>query len=146
MRFPEWLYKLLPGDEGSQQLGVRWREATLSAALVTVDVTAYSVPNDKVLVLTNAAGFFNPGAGQLLSRLQLLAFPEGPAGTVRYSIVDRPGGVADANVHFDWQGEVVIPPGWGVVARGVFDSGVAANSVNVEIHGYVVPRGTFNFG
>lgn len=145
MRFPEWLYKLLPGDAGSQQLGVVWRENTITAALVTVGGTVYTVPSDKCLVLTNATLHFTPGAAQTSNRRRLMADP--PDGTTRYNIWDAQGAtaVATATAH-DWVGEVVIPPGWKVRVEGEFSAGAAANISNAEIHGYLIPRGTFVFG
>lgn len=145
MRFPEWLYKLLSGDQGTQQLGVIWREATSSLASITVSADPYVVPNDKCLVLTNACLRLQAGAAQTVARRRLLADP--PAGATRYNIVDNEvdsgagGAVTDT-----WQGEVVIPGGWKVRVEGTFSAGAAANEVNAEIHGYLIPRGSFIFG
>lgn len=143
MRFPEWLYRLLPGDAGSQLLGVVWREgAATGASPVSVDV--YVVPNDKCLVLTNLAVFINPDPAVAVTRGRVMADP--PDGNTRYNILELGGPfAADANVPGNWSGEVVIPGGWKVKCEGLFTGG-AANSVNCELHGYLVPRGTFIFG
>lgn len=144
MRFPEWLYALLPNDEGSQKLGVVWRESTSSQAAATVSVDVYTVPADKCLVLTNLTGQFIPGAAQNVQRRRFMADP--PAGTVRYNILDdEADGSVNSLLTNNWQGEVVIPGGWKVKVEGLF-SGAVANSVNGELHGYLIPRGTFIFG
>lgn len=144
MRFPEWLYKLLSGDEGSQQLGIIWREASSSQAAVTVGQTVYQVPPDKCLVLTNMSGQFTPGAGQTCDRRRFMADP--PEGTVRYTFMEfETNGGAGVAIDMNWQGEVVIPGGWKVRNEAVFSAGAVANGINAELHGYLIPRGTFVF-
>lgn len=145
MRFPEWLYKLLAGDAGSQQLGVIWREQSTSAASTSVGTTVYTVPADKCLVLTNMAGSFEPNAAQKCVRTRFMADP--PEGTVRYNFFDEwPSLVAGAFAGKTWTGEVIIPGGWKVRVEGTYDAGAAQNIARAEIHGYLIPRGTFVFG
>lgn len=147
MRFPEWLYRLLPGDAGSQQLGVIWREAETSQVATTVGTTIYAVPSDKCLVLTNSTMRFRPlDAGTTTNRRRLLADP--PSGTTRYNIFDEEaGGAAGVVLSNNWQGEVVIPGGWKVRVEADFGAaGVLGNEVGAELHGYLIPRGTFVFG
>lgn len=144
MRFPEWLYRLLPGDQGSQQLGVIWRDGAAAGVLTTVGTTVYTVPSDKCLVLTNLTGEFVPGAGETSSRRRFMADP--PSGTVRYNILDDHVNIGASAVSDNWQGEVIIPGGWKVRVEGEFAPGAASNAVNCELHGYLIPRGTFVFG
>jgi hypothetical protein len=143
VRFPEWLYRLLPGDAGTQQLGVIWREGQTTQAASTVSNVVYIVPTDKCLVLTNFAARWEVGAAQNINRRRVMADP--PAGTTRYNILDSE---LDANTHVceNWQGEVVIPGGWSIRAEGNFSAGANANVVGIEIHGFLIPRGTFIFG
>lgn len=145
MRFPEWLWQLLPGDSGTQQLGVIWRQGVSSQTAATVGLTIYTVPPDKCLILTNAALRFTSGAAQIVARRRLMADP--PDGTTRYDILDDEvnSTVASAVTNV-WTGEVVIPGGWKVRVEGDYDAGVNANSASAEIHGYLIPRGTFIFG
>lgn len=142
MRFPEWLYRLLPGDQGSQQLGIVWRENSSSQANATVSATVYTVPSDKCLVLTNVSMSSDAGAAQLVARQRCMADP--PDGSVRYNIFNNR--VAVQSGTFNWQGEVVVPGGWRVKAETNFDAGAAVNVSEAEIHGYLIPRGTFVFG
>lgn len=143
MRFPTWLYKLLPGDEGTQQLGVIWRESSNTDAALDVSSTPFVVPTDKCLVLTNLTGNFLP-AGNTVERRRFIADP--PSGTTRYNILDEEAnGGATQVMSLNWQGEVVIPGGWKVRAECRFNS-VAGGTVNCEMHGYLIPRGTFIFG
>lgn len=143
MRFPEWLYRLLPGDHGSQQLGVVWREATDTVAATTVGLGVYTVPNDKCLVLTNASMRFVAGATQTTVRRRLLADP--PSGTTRYNIYDNEANIT-AEAADNWQGEVVIPGGWRVRVEAEYTAAANPNLCSAEIHGYLIPRGTFVFG
>jgi hypothetical protein len=146
MRFPEWLYRLLPGDAGSQQLGVVWREASAGNAVdTTLGVSIYTVPNDKCLVLTNMTSRIRPGAAQTRTRTRFMADP--PAGNTRYDFLTDTqalaGGVWSSP---NWQGEVIVPGGWRVRVETDFSSAVAQNNIEAEIHGYLIPRGTFVFG
>jgi len=144
MRFPEWLYRLLQGDEGSQLLSVVWREVASTATVAALNATVYQVPGDKCLILTNAACRFIPGNTQTVNRRRLMADP--PSGTTRYNILDEEvDGAASITLDANWQGEVIIPPGWRVLIEGTFNSAVNANTVEAEIHGYLVPRGTIVF-
>lgn len=144
MRFPEWLYRLLPGDAGSQQLGVIWRENASTANLAAVGITVYTVPNDKCLVLTNMTSE-GQATGVTLQRMRMMADP--PDGTVRYNFFDRWTGFAagtyGANV---WTGEIVIPGGWRVRAENTYSAAAATNTCTAELHGFLIPRGTFVFG
>lgn len=145
MKFPEWLYKLLPGDQGSQQLGVIWRENSSTQAALTVSADVYVVPNDKCLVLTNAVVRAAPGAGQFSLRRRVMADP--PAGTVRYDILDAEvNGGAGTQMSDNWSGEVVVPGGWKVKVEGQYDALGNPNNIGCEIHGYLIPRGSFVFG
>lgn len=145
MRFPEWLYRLLPGDQGSQQLGVIWRETSVTGAGAALGGTVYTVPNDKCLVLTNATLRTVTAAGEVSARRRILADP--PAGSTRYDILDNElNGAANSSNTENWQGEVVVPGGWRVRVEGQMAPGVAVNEIGGEIHGYLIPRGTFVFG
>lgn len=145
MHFPEWLYRLLPGDQGTQKLGLIWREASGSSAATVVSCDPYTVPSDKCLVLTNVTGSFLAGAAQKTVLRRVMADP--PAGTVRYNIhEDHVDSAVNTAVSLNWVGEVVIPGGWKVRIEGQYDAGAAANTVSGEIFGYLIPRGTFVFG
>lgn len=145
MRFPSWLYQLLPGDQGSQQLEAIWREAAIAANLTTVGGTVYAVPSDKCLVLTNLVYRSDVPAGATLSRIRMIADP--PAGPTRYDIAENETNLVGANARSDlWQGEVVIPGGWKVRVEGNFSVADPGNTVTCELFGYQIPRGTFVFG
>lgn len=147
MRFPDWLYQLLPGDAGTQLVSVVWRDASFSDSALVVGGTVYEVPADKALVLTNMTGYFDAHGASNVERTRFIADP--PAGTTRYNIFDynisEGGGAAGAEVGKTWSGEVVIPPKWKVRVEGEYTSAAAANVTSGEIHGYLVPRGTFIF-
>lgn len=145
MRFPEWLYKLLPGDAGTQQLGVIWREASSTQNSNDFSVDGFVVPNDKCLVLTNASVACVADAAIQSSRRRLMADP--PLGTVRYNIIeDESDSPVNGRAVTNWQGEVVIPAGWKIKAQGGFTGAGAGNNITLELHGYLIPRGTFVFG
>lgn len=143
MRFPEWLYQLLAGDAGAQLLQVIWREVTSTAAATTVSGDAFEVPKDRCLILTNATMQVAPVATVTVNRRRIMADP--PSGAVRYNIFDEETqGAVSAVVSSNWQGEVVIPGGWKVRFEASLDNALGG-TVNGEIHGYLVPRGTFIF-
>lgn len=144
MKFPEWLYSLLPGDQGSLKLELVWREKSASSIAADVGVTVYEVPKDKCLVLSNATMRFSPGdAAGVVNRRRLIADP--PAGTTRFDILDdETNGAAGQTVSNNWQGEVVLPPGWKVRVEAFFTGTLHANdTAAAEIFGYLIPRGTF---
>lgn len=145
MKFPEWLYKLLPGDAGTQQLGLIWREATTTSDTANpVSAVIYSVPADKCLVLTNVS-MRSDNPTPTITRRRIMADP--PAGTVRYNIFDNETNVAANTPTTDnWVGEVVIPGGWRVKVETQFGSAQVGNNVSGEMFGYLIPRGTFVFG
>lgn len=143
MKFPTFLYRLLPGDGGQQQLQLVFRDSVNSAAAGTVTTQPYTVPGDKVLVLTNACARATAGAAQNANRIRLFVDPQN--GTKRYELAALGSGSVGPPAYavLNWTGEVVVPPGADVEAEAVFSAGVAANEINLEIFGYLVPRGTF---
>lgn len=145
MKFPEWLYALLPGDEGTQKLSLIWREQSATGVAAVLGTTVYTVPSDKCLVLTNASLRFINLNLATLQRRRLMADP--PDGTTRYTIYENELNIAAGSIQSDnWQGEVVVPGSWKIRVEGEFGTPDAGDSVAAEIFGYLIPRGTFIFG
>lgn len=143
MRFPEFLYRLLDGDAGIQQLQSIWRRQSLFANQTDFTLAMYTVPQDRCLVLMNAQSSFEPpGASQILD--QRITLKE-VSSSVEYDVVrDVENYAAGVHKSLNWNGEVIVPPGWLVRARAI-GSALANHTYTATVAGVLIPRGTITF-
>lgn len=144
MRFPELVYQLAQSPASTGPL------LELFARRVRVADTSASIPvsingpaKDKVLVVTNIAVDFSPGAAQQIIRG---VFSGRTPGGVIWSLQELGFVEVDGfRTGMSWQGEVAIGGGGVdrsiIIVDGVFDGGVQTNTVTVGVAGYVIPRG-----
>jgi hypothetical protein len=107
----------------------------------TVVVASLVVPVDTILVLNNVQMRANATGGQTTSRMTIQVFSDVFFCNLRSSA----GEALDAlgNRHLNWIGadDLWIPPGTTVRAVGDFNAGVAVNNVELNVAGYLIPRG-----
>lgn len=144
MKAPEITYRFqYRRDTAGPTFEIVHRTFTLSDTDATMQSRLSIIPLDKVLVLSNIAVQANPGATQAVDDIRVSGFT--PAGLeFNISRFVAPG-TADANVSFNWQGEVYIhgrePKAFNVQVFVTFDAGANANVVDTTISGIVIPRG-----
>jgi hypothetical protein len=140
--FPEFLFQLSARDQQVTWLDPLITDQVVSAALTTVDALI-RVPDGRCLILTTAVTSVDPGAGQNFTAITLALLAPGPVATANVVEIaeNRTPGAADANFALAWSGAVLVPPGWAVLARNVFNSGVAANVTRLNITGMLIPVG-----
>lgn len=146
MRFPEWLYKLLPGDAGTQLLGLRQISVSqsIAGASTTKSIQTPAVPQDKVLVVTNMCARVEPNGAQSVNRIRLIL--ESPLGSTRYDVAAQmPNAALGVPQHVNWSGEIAVPGGWQLKLE-IISSGLAADTLDLDVLGYQIPRGSFIFG
>jgi len=145
MRVPELVYRFLyPKDVAGPTFELCPRTTT-TAATSNVILVAFPGPSmDRVLCLTNIFIRADPGATQ--AAIQLLAFLTTPGGLDVNIAGINPDVSADTIQTLNWSGEIYIGGGGSdstiLTMSGVFDAGVASNSVSASFFGVVIPRGT----
>lgn len=108
----------------------------------TIVVELTGIPKNKVLVLSNASLFADPGAAQTLLTMDLSGLTA--AGALFPIVTGAPDVVAKRQA-LNWSGAAYIPgrgdtdPSLRLTA--VFDLGVAGNFAQMSVHGVVIPRG-----
>jgi len=137
--FPFFLYERTYKDMAGVQLETVVDRIDTTAA--NVDVRAiFSVPVDRIFILSHLHSAFVPGAGQNINSRFLVAVP--PSVTLTGVLNELGSGAANTTVFLDvTPGEVWIPPAYTIEARGNFNAGVAANSVQLSVFGLLIPRG-----
>lgn len=146
MKIPELAYQFrLPKDTASSTLEqVLAYPAATAVAATSVIHELYRCPADRLFILTNLGGSALAGVAQLPTRIRVMA----NRNNVDYVIYDE---FANANTgHYDattrrltatWHGELWFHPGWLIRAVGTFDAGGVANSVEMSVQGFLIPRG-----
>ena len=143
MRVPELTYgfsQLKDTAGGILELWCRKGQSDDSATTVANDL--YTVPDDKILVLTAMALRLNPGAGQIAISATAVAcegveFFRGPY-PVNVSV--------DFDVLMHWSGELWVPPGETLRATGTFDAATVSNQIRFSAFGFIIPRGNVQQG
>jgi len=144
MRAPEITYRFgLPVNIMGSTIQTIVRQISVADTATTVTASLTGIPKDKILILANAVLEGIPGATQGVTTMALRGRTIAAAAfTIALS---TPVVVADQPIAENWSGEVWIA-GAGENATtveliGVFDAGVASNSVFMHLSGLVIPKG-----
>lgn len=138
--FPELLYQLSGRDQQVTWLDPVIVRVATSTAAAQVNAT-FTVNTGRAFVLTSAIAAAVPGAAQNITDLSLVL--QEPTGTTNVGLtgveVTPAAGLAFQRLNFS--GEVVLPPGWKVIAVGTYSAGVAANQTILTLTGILMPVG-----
>lgn len=137
---PELLYRLTTRDTGQPWARVVFPRAANTAALAVMN-TAVRNELDRVLVVTNLWGSGTPGAAQTLTLLTFQVV-DGSATFSRNVSTERFTLAAATAGFLNWQGELMLPPGWFLRLDAVFSAGAAANALQLDAAGCAIPQGT----
>lgn len=145
MKLPELAYQFrTPLDTASPTIEQKVEYLLSTAAANSVNTDAYTVPGNRILVLSHCFAYALAGAAQLPTRLRLMIRRNG----IDHTLIDEYAQAATG--HYDaatrrqtitWTGEVWLHPGWILRGAGTFDAGAAANTVEVQWGGWLIPRG-----
>jgi hypothetical protein len=139
--FPEFLYQLSARDQQVTWLDPLIQDQATTALLadISVDIT---VPDARILVLKNLTSQALPGAAQNVSTFHLLSLVPPTPGTnsIELTLI-RNALAVGVNSILTWTGDVLVPPGWRVRARAVFNAAAAANTVGLDVVGILIPVG-----
>jgi len=143
--FPELLYRLQPGEEdrGMEWLTPHFAIASQSTAGTSVEAFA-DMPNDRYFLLQSAAALADPGAGQIVTRLNIQLQREFISITSIAAVLAYHGGVsgvADRDHGLAWSGSLLVPPRYRILANANFNAGAVANLVLLDIAGLFIPVG-----
>ncbi len=119
------------------------RNATFSDSATAVGGTLYTVPNDKILIVSSITVLLLPGATQTAIRVGVSLGFEGTALLRGPEIANA---VADTIIMVNWSGAAWIAPGEPLLTTGVFDAGANSNRVDLDLIGALVPRGNVQQG
>lgn len=129
-----------PKDVSTQQLEIVWRQPTMTSDGFGLfpDTVVYTVPGDRVLLLTHLAAVYYPPGGTN-ARVDFWHC----SGTSSITSDAIPmldlggGGVAR---YLPWNGELWIPPGRTVWMNGSYGAAAAGTFLGA-LHGILIPRG-----
>ncbi len=140
-QIPELLYRLRSQDLGQPHARLLWRRISQTQAAAVVSVVC--VPDrERLTVLRNVAMYATPGAAQSILLMVFEVFsPDGQTFSVALERFN-PALAVVLPGWMNWQGCVVLPPGWNMRAICTFSAGAAANTVTADIQGSTVPLGT----
>lgn len=137
----DFVYALTPRDEQITQFEYVHEQVTQAGnAAQTFDYSVYTVPNDRLLVMTRCM-ISGLGAGANLL--------QGVVGFVRHLNSDHwftgahlTGSIATFYTHHEMKGpHVLLEPGAEIRARVTWSAGNAANVAVTNVFGYLIPRG-----
>jgi len=130
-------------DTAGPSFEVLSRQQSLSASANLIEILFTDLPKDRVLVLTNVSMNNNPGTTQFQLEIRAQAGTQGGALVDIVSDVVNKGASIQAGLN--WQGVFYIMGlGIGETALRLFasyNSGAVANTLDVNFHGIVIPRG-----
>lgn len=139
MFFPEFLYQLSARDQQ-----VTWLDPQLGTVVTSTAATSVSssltVPDARLLVVTALNLEAAPGLAQNITQM-FLGFFNVATNVLASLTEDLVAKGANAASSIDWQGEIVLPPGWGIRATGSFNAAAAANQVILTVAGILIPIG-----
>lgn len=133
----EALYELSARDLQSNLLTPFFRsvETTTTAASINVDIL---IPLDSAFIFGLVCADLRAGGGQTISSVFIQALFN--SGLMSNLHIERGLSPTVYAVNRDFSG-IIIPPGTTVRCNGVFNLGVANNTVNFNINGMIIPRG-----
>jgi len=139
---PELAYQFQTAvDTAGGTIDIVLRDAITSGLVTSLTTDIFTVPTEKVFILTAGNVQANSGAGQLSN---LVAFQIHPValepGRILFLRERTPALVQEAN----WSGELWMPPGSKLSGVGTFDAGANSNSLSVGIVGVLIPRGNIH--
>ena len=138
------LYRLSDRDLGAPYGRVYLPpEATATAGAATLSAVV-QVQTDRPVLLTNLTALMLPGAAQTLTHGFLEMGPNNVVSAQRFIAIFVPqvGLPAATRIVHNWTGEIIVPPGFFIRARGEFNAGAAANFVSLQAMGLSIPLGT----
>lgn len=155
--FADYLYTLTARDQQVTPIElVDWYSAIVSSATTTVSLgsvagATYVVPASRVLVLTNWVVESTPGAATTLqlASLEISSRFSGTEGThfpLNSTPADRlvfsnPTAGSFTGASGKTMNPVIVPGGGTVGLECVFNSGAAANAIQLFFKGILIPRG-----
>lgn len=150
MRVPDLVYTYAAlKDTAGGTLELWFRRFDFSNSNDTFTEEMFSVPADKILVLSSIAGSFTPPSDgpATLTNIRIETSVEGLVGFVltqfrTYALVNS----ADEGVAMNWSGEVWVPPDGTFQCRVVKTGGVNNTNCAVSAHGFLIPRGNIQRG
>lgn len=129
-------------DTASGTVQLVKRKLNGTAAATTVATATYMVPSDRIFILTALYIFMDPGAGQIAQYGNVALLLEGGVDSV--PIMGTPiveNATVDLRLQNHWSGALWMAANQQIRGGGVFDAGVANNSLEVGMHGILIPRG-----
>lgn len=142
MFFPELLYQLSARDQQVSWLDPSVSRITAGAAAPTVTANLLTVPAGLALILQALSVGLDPGAAQSILNVAFRILPPAPAAAPEV-LISNEWFVLTANQNraHNWQGSVLVPPGWRLACVGTFDAGAANNVVDASHMGILIPIG-----
>jgi hypothetical protein len=136
----DYLIQFTPRDLASPGIDLvhAKAEVTGNPGLSTA-VYAYTVPDGKLLWLQNACAKAIPSAGLTAKRLEIAAFLHGTEYIFLSGLTFA--GVSEQPSLWGPGAAILLEPGAQIRALCAWDVGNAANTLQINLFGYLIPRG-----
>lgn len=144
--FPQIVWRPSPKDvvaEYAPRIALFRVLASLANVVVTANSPADMIPADQVLILRHAQAFADPGAGQVLQNVSINITQNAAVVCQLAAASNLTPVAAGQGSGLGWQGELVLTNTEALNAIAQFDLGGAANTCNLSLGGYFVPRGNW---
>lgn len=139
MIFPESLFRLNDIDKLKTFIEFVAIDKYWTTAAAVFDNEFYTVPLGFNLCIQSLYLDAEGGGAQTVS---LIAINVLPAGTQAITLMGKEGGgIARVDLNLSVS-PIILPPGTILKAFGSFSAGVAANFVEVDMSGFLIPKGT----
>ena len=142
MRLPEALYR--PGGL-VREISLLNEEVLASGTGTGVTAFLTNTNINYAWILTNLSLVATPAGAEFVNRMRFRLFtPLVDAVPLDYFIkADETDGAAAAIRSIDWQGEILLLPGWGVKGEANKSAGVSNMDLDFAVLGYQFPAGNF---
>lgn len=135
--FGDRLYQLSERDVQARLLDPFVRRTVETIAIANFVTTALRVPTDRVLVLSAAAIYALAGAAQTLSRFEIVLRSRNG---VQFRLFGETFAATNQG-NGNFSGDVIVPADWDIFAQVFFNAAAAANTVEVDVFGMLIPIG-----
>ena len=151
MQVPELVYQFTRVEPGGTLIGVCREEENSDTATVVTITSSFLVPDDKLLIVSNACVIGVPGASQECLRVALNMHVDETDNSIQvvHSPVEWDPALskeAGTRIAVNLPSPLWVPPGGRLEADGVFSAGTNTNHIRLRYHATMIPRGNFQQG
>ncbi len=140
--FPPQLFRISSSDEQSNVLSLFYDDQLVQATGPNIQTNHPVVPTNRVLLLSTAAAFVIPEAGEWCKSIDMYVVNDAGQGFYWFHTIHNQVTTTGLTFSAAWSGEAIIPPGAHVrIAANMDTAAAATHAMQTWVHGVVIPRG-----